>query len=489
MDQRLLSSVVLMATANPRGTRKVRPGVVLLLTVLGLAVLLATLPDYWDWDLHRLREVIRRDLQQSAMYAGSIQVVAAERRANAEARRTASEIARIEGRVTGSIRGLFDRFVTDIVEQPDGRIVVVGMHNIPGVGVARLNADGSLDEEFVRNARSATAAELTGSADQVMLAPDGTVLVAGEFAVDLRPVQLVRFLSDGTVDEPFLAATAVLPPDPAFQRRPFAAIQPDGSIVFAEAGAEQRPPVRLRSDGAIDRSWDPGAGGTGWRQPFFGADRVLVPKPPGLPEIEPPFAVYVGSVPFGRTTAGTGSNVMMEFLGVQPDGRALLLRHRELELTGPPEPIDHSFPFGGDDTPGAEPWESHLVRTGNGPELEVLGLRATPCEGPSLLVHVEAIAFLPDGGALLAGDLAIPRAGIDAGCDHVALWRVTSDGALDPRFRSTMMAEMIPGREASRIHKIIILRDGRIVIGGAFTSVQGQPRIHLARLRPDGSVE
>ncbi len=39
------------------------------------------------------------------------------------------------------------------------------------------------------------------------------------------------------------------------------------------------------------------------------------------------------------------------------------------------------------------------------------------------------------------------------------------------------------------MHKMLVLEDGRIVIGGAFASVQGQPRKHLARLRADGSVE
>jgi Domain of unknown function (DUF5122) beta-propeller len=34
-----------------------------------------------------------------------------------------------------------------------------------------------------------------------------------------------------------------------------------------------------------------------------------------------------------------------------------------------------------------------------------------------------------------------------------------------------------------------VLQDGRILIGGRFSLVQGQPRHNLARLREDGSVE
>ncbi len=216
------------------GTRKARPSAVLLLTALGLALLLATIPDYWDWDLHRLRTVIRRDGEQSMLYARSIQAVAAERRAAEKARRAALDIARVKGRVTGSIQGLFDLFVTDAVQQPDGRIVVVGLHNHYGLGLARLNVDGSLDEEFVRHANWETAGELTGSPEQVALAPDGKVLVAGRFDFEGKPRTLVRFHPDGTIDSAFLSATAALSPEVQWRRWPRVAIQPDGGVVFVE---------------------------------------------------------------------------------------------------------------------------------------------------------------------------------------------------------------------------------------------------------------
>jgi uncharacterized delta-60 repeat protein len=465
---------------------------VLLLTALGLALLLATIPDYWDWDLHRLREVIRRDQRLRAQYAGNIQVTAAERRAAEKARRAALDIARVKGRVTGSIQGLFDLFVTDAVQQPDGRIVVVGLHNDYGLGLARLNVDGSLDEEFVRRANWETAGELTGSPEQVALAPDGTILVAGRFVVEGRPRVLVRFRSDGTLDTPFLSATADLPPDAEYHRRPRVAIQPDGAIVFVEFGHENRPPVLLRSDGAVDRGWDPAARGVSWEQPFVGADRKLVPRPPGLPEITPPFRVGVVSMGPGntdsilRTEGGAGFAVGMAYLGVQPDGRTLLVRQRVLDLEGPPPPLPPGGPFVfiGDEP---EPWESHLFRVNGDGTSGPLTLDAPLCGGPSRVFHVWAVAFQGDGGAVLAGDLPLEGAG--GACEHYSIWRVTPSGALDPQFRKTSRRELVRGSDPTMMHKILVLEDGRIVIGGAFTSVQGQPRKHLARLRPDGSVE
>jgi hypothetical protein len=40
-----------------------------------------------------------------------------------------------------------------------------------------------------------------------------------------------------------------------------------------------------------------------------------------------------------------------------------------------------------------------------------------------------------------------------------------------------------------RILASAVLTDGSIVIGGTFTSVRGAARRHIARLRPDGSLD
>jgi uncharacterized delta-60 repeat protein len=407
VDQRRRVAVFLMPPASPPVTRRIRPSAVLLLSGLCLAAALAFLPDYWDWDLHRLREVIRRDGELAVMYAGSIQVVAAERRASEEARRTAREVARVKGRVTGSIRGLFDLFVTDIVQQPDGKIVVVGFHNVPGVGVARLNVDGSLDQEFVRHANWETAGLLTGVPEQVTLAPDGNVLVSGRFDFEGRRHTLVRFRPDGTLDGPFLSAAADLPPD---------------------------------------------------------ADLKVVPRPGGLPELMD----GVG-----------GQRARFQYLGALPDGRTLAVRTRVVPSYVPGL-------CGNEPTPR----ESHLVRIGSDGTLDELQLGAPLCQASSPLLDVRAVAFQRDGGVLMAGDLPfLRRIGLRDECEHFAIWRITPSGALDPQFRKTALPELVVGQEAATVNKILVLDDGRIVIGGAFASVQGQARVHLALLRPDGSVE
>src|SRR5262245_52419399 len=47
----------------------------------------------------------------------------------------------------------------------------------------------------------------------------------------------------------------------------------------------------------------------------------------------------------------------------------------------------------------------------------------------------------------------------------------------------------IPNIAGSAVYAAIVQPDGKILIGGVFTSVGGQPRNNLARLHPDGSLE
>ena len=481
-----------MPSANHPVTHKVRPGAVLLLTALCLAALLAPFPEYWD--LRKSYELIRRDREQTALDEQSIRRAAAERNRADQARRA----ARVRGRVSGSIQGLFDGFVTDLVQQPDGKIVVVGLHNSDGIGVARLNIDGSLDQEFVRHANWELATQVTGLPEQIALAPDGKVLIAGHLYLRRAPRALLRFHADGTLDASFLETTGVLPPVPWY-RSPRVAIQPDGAVVFVEFGHPYGPPLRLRSDGMLDRGWDPAASGLLWGQPIIGADRRLVPRPPGFLE---PARVRVGEVSIGpgmtdrtlRTEGAAEALGQIQYLGVQPDGRTLVVRQRQVVVHVEDPPLDEGFVFVGDDP---APLESHLIRVDADGTFEELRLGASLCGGRNQVFDVWAVAFQPDGGAVVAGDLPLRQTGAKDDCEQFTIWRITPSGALDPRFRKTARRELVHVPDATKpdqwnatmVHKILVLDNGGIVIGGAFTSVQGHSRLHLARLRPDGSVE
>jgi len=89
---------------------------------------------------------------------------------------------------------------------------------------------------------------------------------------------------------------------------------------------------------------------------------------------------------------------------------------------------------------------------------------------------VYALAVQADGKVLLGGDFTTV-----GGQPRTLLARVGVDGALDANFAPTI--------DGTVVYAIAVQGDGRIVIGGAFESVNDADRIGVARLNADGSLD
>jgi uncharacterized delta-60 repeat protein len=93
---------------------------------------------------------------------------------------------------------------------------------------------------------------------------------------------------------------------------------------------------------------------------------------------------------------------------------------------------------------------------------------------PTGFAYVNATAMQPDGKVLIAGSftniLGVPR-------NHIARLNTdrTLDTAFDPNVSSSAALEM---------KAIAVQADGKILVGGHFTSIGGQPRTRIARLDP-----
>jgi uncharacterized delta-60 repeat protein len=62
--------------------------------------------------------------------------------------------------------------------------------------------------------------------------------------------------------------------------------------------------------------------------------------------------------------------------------------------------------------------------------------------------------------------------------DHIG--RLNPDGTLDSGFESEANA---------RVYSLVVQADGKILVGGSFTTLCGQPRDHIGRLNPDGTLD
>jgi uncharacterized delta-60 repeat protein len=92
-------------------------------------------------------------------------------------------------------------------------------------------------------------------------------------------------------------------------------------------------------------------------------------------------------------------------------------------------------------------------------------------------VNVSTSAILPGNKVLLAGNFTSYQ-GVTAG----RIIQLNGDGSLDTSFQ--------PGSGLnSLVHTVAVQSDGRILVGGAFSQAAGQPRSRIARLMPDGSID
>lgn len=90
---------------------------------------------------------------------------------------------------------------------------------------------------------------------------------------------------------------------------------------------------------------------------------------------------------------------------------------------------------------------------------------------------VYAISETPDFGAYIAGDFTSV-----GGSSRNRIAKVTPGGALDATWAG-------PGTVSNRINAVGVQPNGKVVVGGLFTTIGGVTRNRLARLNADGSLD
>jgi uncharacterized delta-60 repeat protein len=150
-----------------------------------------------------------------------------------------------------------------IVEQQDGRLVVgsdfTDLDGIPRNGVARLNADGSVDTTF--DPGSGVEHHLQrGDVRALAVQPDGKILLAGllDTVNGIGRTNLARLNTDGSLDRSFDAGSWASGLDQYFL---VLVLQADGKILVAgdnNSVAGGNPKFgRLHADGSVDAAFDP----------------------------------------------------------------------------------------------------------------------------------------------------------------------------------------------------------------------------------------
>lgn len=367
---------------------------------------------------------------------------------------------------------------------PDGKILIGGAHDYGEL--FRINADGSKDLTFAVPVLVTSGWELVTG---FIAEPDGKITFTGDFTTvnGLARNYLARLNADGGVDQQFAPITP-------FGTGPSITIKrlSNGQYMVGKGMTGGTDFARMNYDGTRDNTYDdPNNVGNVNDWHLDSLERVVFD---GTYEnnkgffrlnsdgsLDSPFLMSIGLV--SRVKA----------LAAQPDGKMMVLgdfrclgngsrdRLGRLNANGT---LDTSFTlsvnlgsnFEGEDV-AVQPDGKILTLTTIQHRLQ--RFTATGTVDPTLDLNTGSAATMavqPDGKILLGGGSLSVN-----GFSRTGIARVNPDGTTDSAFN--------PLLANPSVKTIVLQPDGKIVIGGSFTSVNGTARPNIARLNADGSLD
>jgi uncharacterized delta-60 repeat protein len=320
--------------------------------------------------------------------------------------------------------------------------------------IARLNLDGTLDTTFNPNAGGTGA-----TVNTLAIQADGRILLGGAFTTMGGTARnyIALINSDGTLDTTF---------DPnANGTVSTLTAQPDGKILlggaFTTIGIITRNRIaRLNTDGTLDTTFNPNASTAG------SVVNTLVVQTDGKIVVGGTFTNIVGTTRnrIARlnidgtlettTTFGTGASDQVSALAIQPDGKIV---------------VGGLFT-----TIMGSTTQDYITR------LHINGTLDTTFNTAGALTNgsVIALALQTDGKILVGGNFTSIT-----GAPRTRIARLNSDGTNDTTFN------VANGTTDNTVNALTVQADGKILVGGNFTTIVGTARNYIARLNADGTLD
>ncbi|HLM59846.1 MAG TPA: hypothetical protein VK308_03475, partial [Pyrinomonadaceae bacterium] len=413
--------------------------------------------------------------------------------------------------------------------QADGKIVIGGSFLSAGGAnrnrIARLNTNGSLDTTF----NPGTGAD--NLVYDVAVQADGKILLGGNFYTvnSANNYGIARLNADGSVDSSFVSPLPVPVPNPnPLLLTPGVvysiAVQTDGKILiggfivlnYASSGIVMTPVTRLNTNGAFDSSFNQVSGNS--------SALKLALQPDGKILMAGNFTTlngvnrnYIARLNADGTldnsfNIGSGPNSQVFTIYIQPDGKILLAgffasingttRNRIARLNSDGTLDDTFVPSGsfltgtiqsvislpngkivaGGSFSGGFNATNDSVKIFNPDGSDHTNFRFET----AALGGVRAIAVQPDGKILVGGYFTRPRSGGVA-----QLFRLNVNGSLDETFAASPLG--FSSSSNAQVNSILIQPDGKILIAGLNIGVSGNGGLslitNLARLNADGTFD
>jgi uncharacterized delta-60 repeat protein len=349
-------------------------------------------------------------------------------------------------------------YVTGLEVQPDGKVYAVGAFtSYNGTSlkyIARINANGTLDTAFAQSGSG-----LNGLAVGLSARADGKVMVVGGFSSYNGSAQnrVTRLLSDASLD-PSLVPTS----SGQDTFGPGFSLQSDGRMLVAGylQSILNYGVRRILSNGDFDSSF--AMSGTGFNDYIAGLTpqsdfKVLVGG--GFTNYNGSTRKYIarlqsdGTLDSSFTQTGAGFNAGVTATAVQSDGRIIA--------------VGYFTSYNGSSRGGV----ARLLSTG---ALDTSFALA----GTGFNSGAVAVALQSDGKIVVAGGFTSYN-----GVPRRRVARLNTDGSLDTTFFETGTGLN------SDVRAIALQSDGKLLVGGDFTSYNGTTARFIARLLSDGSLD
>jgi uncharacterized delta-60 repeat protein len=410
-----------------------------------------------------------------------------------------------DGTPDSGFNALVNNTIFAVKIQADGKILVGGsfsnVNNFLHRSIVRLNPNGSVDESF------ASTTNQNATVNDIEFASDGKILIAGGFTnYNGTTTSLIAKLNaDGTVDASF-SFNRVTPDSGTYNSLSDILPLPNGQVIVGgginRRGINGAAVNRINFDGTYDNTFKVLIGNRGNIvdiAPLLNGETVIGGVFGAVNNFVRPNIARLNAdgspdITFVPTITGAGQDPLILAVTAQPDNRVLVGG----QFFGMLVRLNHD---GSTDTT----FTTNLATSGPVydiavlPDGKVIGVgQITPQGGspryvmkfnqdgtvdasfqvPTLsAVVVRKVLLQPDGKILIAGQF-FSIGGISRG----SVARLNSDGSLDTSFNPL-------GGANSTVFDIGLQADGKVVIGGQFSTVNGENRLAIARLNTDGSLD
>jgi uncharacterized delta-60 repeat protein len=348
----------------------------------------------------------------------------------------------------------FSTNITCIAIQPDGKIIVGGQfYTYQGITqnrITRLNSDGSRDTTFnIGIGFNTTVASLA-------IQPDGKIMVVGGFYIyqGIRENRIIRLNSDGSKDTTFNSGIGFDFPANTI------AVQTDGKIIVGGGftsyqGISENSMIRLNSNGSRDNTFNTGTGVneyTNWIT-LQTDGKIIVAGATSSQGVRKNRIIRLNSDGSKDTTfeTGTGFDKQIFSVAIQNNGKIIVA---------------------GEYTTYKDLTSNSIIRLNNDGNKDV-----TFCSQDGFNEEVKSIAVQTDQKVVCGGKFNSYK-----GISENRIIRFNNDGTKDITFNTGTGFN-------NTVTKIVLQADGKIIVGGNFTTYKGVTENSIIRLNSDGSKD